>query len=73
MNIFKYLHPIYFLYGLVFSSVAFYLSLKYKTCLLIFGDNNGDGADIPADGGALSFALLSGICFFCCAYLSKKR
>ena len=78
MNISKYLPPIYFVLGLVFAGVAYYLSLMSevglsKVSIILAGEKGvGSGVDIAADGGALGFAILSGVCFACCAYLTKK-
>jgi len=70
MNILKFLPAIYFALGLIFSGVAYYLSLMSPSLMIIL---KGTGVDGAADGGALGFAILSGLCFVCCAYLSKKN
>lgn len=72
MDIKKYLPVIYFLMGILFTVVAFYLSLQWEIGIGSRGDSGG-GVDIAADGGALGFAILSGVCFICSAYLVKWR
>ena len=70
MDIKKHLSIIYFTLGILFASFAFYFSLQTKVGIM---RGIGGGADIAADGGALGFALLSGICFFCSTYLISKK
>jgi hypothetical protein len=64
MNISKYLPIIYFILGLAFSVLAY--SSSFEVVLQ-------RGREVTAAGGTLAFALLSGICFACCAYLAKKN
>jgi len=66
-------YRIYFLLGLIFAGLSFYLSLECVIARAIPPDDVVGGVDIAADGGALGFALLSGICFICHTYLSKKN
>jgi hypothetical protein len=81
MSINKLMPAVYFVFGIISAVVAYSLSFKWETgqpsevTLRLLRDEPivGAGVDIAADGGALGFALLAGICFFCCAYLLKKK
>jgi hypothetical protein len=71
----------FFVFGIGCSKIAYDLSQKVETghpsggYYNSYEDNKGDkggyGVDIAADGGALGFCILAGICFCCCTYLSK--
>lgn len=68
---------IYFIIGLISATLAYILSIVTATGLpdvlspLSSYFTAGGGVDIAADGGALGFAILSGICFACSVYLTK--
>ncbi|HAB53675.1 MAG TPA: hypothetical protein DCE80_16120, partial [Ignavibacteriales bacterium] len=77
----KFLNPtVYFILGIISVAISFYLSLQRGTGYVpnnfagLSGPQGiGAGVDIAADGGAAGFAILSGICFFCSAYLIKNK
>ena len=72
----KLMPAVYFVFGIISAVIAYSLSLKWQTGLpssLPFEPQVGAGVDIAADGGALGFSILAGICFLCSAYLQKKR
>jgi hypothetical protein len=79
MRIYKIMPVIFFILGVASAIIAYILSLKWGTGFQggTIDDPNenlvGGGIDLAADGGALGFALLGGICFFCCAYLLKDK
>ena len=62
----------YFILGIISAGVGYSLSLKMEKGIPFMGEGAGGGVDIAADGGALGFALLGGICFACSTYLIKK-
>ena len=73
MNTSKYMTIVYFILGFAFAAISYYLSLQYEIGLLSRMSEVGGGVDIAADGGALGFAIISGTCFFCTAYLMKRN
>jgi hypothetical protein len=68
---------VFFVFGIVCSSIAYDLSQKVVVGAsgvseyYDHSDKSGNGVDIAADGGAAGFCILAGLCFCCCAYLSK--
>jgi hypothetical protein len=72
MSINKIMPAVYFVFGIISAVVAFSLSLEWKDGVSTLPVVGG-GVDIAADGGALGFAILAGICFACCAYLLKSK
>lgn len=71
----KFLTPItYFMFGVIFAVISYKLSLEVGVGQVMDGLSTvGSGVDIAADGGAVGFAILSGICIFCSAYLIKNK
>ena len=76
----KILSAVYFVFGIISAVVAYSLSLEWKDGVVVLPHGLaeppvgvGGGVDIAADGGALGFAILAGICFACCAYLLKSK
>jgi hypothetical protein len=68
---------VFFVFGTGLSKIAYDLSQKamsgYPYGVYASDDKGGYGVDIAADGGALGFCILAGICFCRCTYLCKSQ
>ncbi len=76
MKLIKIIPIIYFILGIGYSYLAYDFAGEYLIGVetdILETKMVGGGAALAAEGGAIGFSILSGICFFCTAYLLKKE